>query len=143
MHVLTGDTPSTSNISKRLPEGLKKIDYYETVVDVLEGVATEETSGLVLSSERPVSTDYFNYHVLVFTCTISRKIGRLRKFIDGIIEKIPISGKIKQKLFDILLYIFDKNSYYFRFVSAFYLFLYLILYLSICWLKICLFQSIK
>lgn len=101
VHVLTGDTPSTANISKRLPEGLQKIDYYETVVDVLEGLATEETSGLVLTSERPISTDYFNYHLLTFNCTISRKIGRLRRFIDGIIEKIPISGQIKQKLFDI------------------------------------------
>ncbi len=102
VHVLTDATPSTSNISGRLPEGLQKIDYYETVVDLLEGVATEETSGLVLASERPVSTDYFNYHMLTFTCTISRKINRIKRFVNGVLEAIGISGNIKQRLtFDV------------------------------------------
>jgi len=101
-HVLTDATPSTANISARLPKGLDKINYYETVADVLEGIATEETSGLVLSGERPVSTDYFNYHMLIFTCTISRKIKRTRKYASGTIEAIPIDGNIKQRLnFDI------------------------------------------
>jgi hypothetical protein len=98
VHVLTDATPSTANISVRLPEGMQKIDYYDTVVNVLEGIATEETSGLVLKSERPVSTDYFNYHVLTFDCTISRKVNDARRFVDGMIETINIDGKIKQRL---------------------------------------------
>lgn len=96
VHVLTDAMEDTSNISK-MPDGLKKIVYYETVVNVLEGIATEETSGLVLSGERPVSTDYFNYHELTFTCTISRKITDTRKYIDGVIEKITIGGNIKER----------------------------------------------
>jgi hypothetical protein len=102
VHVLTDATPSTSNISGRLPEGLKKIDYYETVVNILEGITTEETNGLVLVSERPVSTDYFNYHILTFNCTISRKINNTRRFVDGKIEEIDINRKIKARIvFDI------------------------------------------
>jgi hypothetical protein len=102
VHVLTDATPSTSSISGRLPEGLKKIDYYEAVVNILEGITTEETSGLVLVSERPVSTDYFNYHILAFSCTISRTINDTRRFIDGKIEEINTSGKIRERLaFDI------------------------------------------
>jgi len=96
VHVLTDAFEETTNISK-LPDGCKKIDYYETVVNILEGIQTEETSQLILSDERPVSTDYFNYHILTFTCTISRKITATRKYKDGIIEKIVIDGNIKEK----------------------------------------------
>jgi len=97
VHVLTDAMEETTNISG-LPDGCKKIDYYETVVNIIEGIATEETSQLILSDERPVSTDYFNYHQLTFNCTISRKINRIRRYINGIIEKIPISGNIKERL---------------------------------------------
>jgi hypothetical protein len=100
VHVLTDATPETDNISARLPEGLKKIDYYEAVVDLLEGLETEETSGLTLTDERPVTTDYFNYHQLTFTCTISRKIRHIKRYADGIIEDIPIAGN-PVKYFDI------------------------------------------
>jgi hypothetical protein len=96
-HVLTDALEETTNISG-LPDGCKKIDYYETVVNVLEGIATEETSQLILSGERPVSTDYFNYHLLTFACTISRKITAARRYRDGLIEKINIGGNIKEKL---------------------------------------------
>lgn len=96
-HVLTDAMENTTNISG-LPDGCKKIDYYETVVNVLEGIATQETSQLILADERPVSTDYFNYHQLTFTCTISRKVTGIRRYIDGVIEMIPIVGKIKEKL---------------------------------------------
>lgn len=96
-HVVTDAMEDTTNISG-LPDGCKKIDYYETVVDILEGIATEETSQLILSDERPVSTDYFNYHQLTFNCTISRKIRSMRRYVDGVIEKIPIAGNIKERL---------------------------------------------
>ncbi|NDW10938.1 hypothetical protein [Dysgonomonas sp. 520] len=97
VHVVTDALEDTTNISG-LPDACKKIDYYETVINVIEGIATEETSQLILSDERPVSTDYFNYHQITFTCTISRKITGIRKYINGIIEKIPISGTIKEKI---------------------------------------------
>lgn len=101
VHVVTDATEETSNISG-LPDGCKKIDYYETIIDILEGIATEETSGLILADERPISTDYFNYHQLTFTCTISRKVRSMRQYVDGIIEQIPIGGTIKKRLeFDV------------------------------------------
>lgn len=102
LHVLTDATPETSNISARLPEGLKKIDYYETVVNLIEGIATEETSALTLYAERPISTDYFNYHLLTFTCTISRKVNTPRLYTHGSLENIIIQGNPKQrKTFDL------------------------------------------
>ena len=96
-HVLTDAMEDTTNISG-LPDGLRKIDYYETVINVLEGISTKETSKLVLSDERPVSTDYFNYHQITFECTISRKIRAKRQYVDGVIEAIPVEGNIKRRL---------------------------------------------
>ncbi len=72
LHILTDPTPETDNLTASL-QGLEKVDYYETVSNLLEDLSTAETSGLVLTSERPVATDYFNYHTITFTCTISRR----------------------------------------------------------------------
>lgn len=96
-HVVTDAMEDTTNISG-LPDSCKKIDYYETVINVLEGISTEETTKLILSDERPVSTDYFNYHKVTFECTISRKIRAKRNYADGVIEAIPIDGNIKKRL---------------------------------------------
>lgn len=72
IHALTDPTPETDNLPEIL-EGMEKIDYYETISNLLEDLSTSETSPLVLKSERPVNTEYFNYHLLTFTCTISRR----------------------------------------------------------------------
>ena len=72
VHVLTDPTDETDNLSETL-SGMEKIDYYETISNLLEDISTCETSGLLLKGERPVTTDYFNYHLLTFTCTISRR----------------------------------------------------------------------
>lgn len=94
VHVLTEPTPETDNLSEPL-SGMEKIDYYETVSNVLEDLATSETSGLVLTGERPVVTDYFNYHLLTFTCTISRRHTRITV---GSIDNIVVQ---KPKIYDI------------------------------------------
>lgn len=84
VHVLTDPAPETDNLSDPL-SGLEKIDYYETISNLLEDVSTCETSSLVLKSERPITTDYFNYHLLTFTCTISRR----RTYVaEGRIDRI-------------------------------------------------------
>ena len=72
VHVLTDPTPETDNLPP-IVEGMEKITYYETISDLLEDLSTSETSGLILKQERPVTTDYFNYHLLTFSCTISRR----------------------------------------------------------------------
>lgn len=72
VHVLTDPTPETDNLSPTL-EGIEKITYYETISNLLEDLSTFETSGLILKQERPITTDYFNYHLLTFYCTISRR----------------------------------------------------------------------
>lgn len=84
VHVLTNDSEESDNLNTELL-GMDKIDYYETVGDLLEDLETNETSKLVLKSERPVTTEYFNYHVLTFSCTISR---RRTKVTEGNIENI-------------------------------------------------------
>lgn len=96
VHVLT-DAMEDTHLTNTLPTGFQKIDYYETIVNMLEGLETSETSGLVLTHERPVTTDYFNYHELTFTCQISRKANDIRRYVDGIIEAIPINGHIKER----------------------------------------------
>lgn len=92
VHILTDPTPETDNLTTPL-SGLEKVDYYETVSDLLEGLSTSETSALVLTSERPVTTDYFNYHAITFTCTISRR----RTQVTGItISDVRLSPKEKK-----------------------------------------------
>lgn len=89
VHVLTDPAPETDNLSDQL-SGLEKIDYYETVSNLLESLSTSETSGLILKSERPITTDYFNYHLLTLTCTISRR----RTYItEGRIDRIDCKSK--------------------------------------------------
>lgn len=86
VHVLTDPTPETDNLPSVI-EGMEKIIYYETISDLLEDLATSETSGLILKQERPITTDYFNYHLLTFSCTISRRrtnislIGKINNII--------------------------------------------------------------
>lgn len=86
VHVLTDPTPETDNLPPTL-EGMEKITYYETISDLLEDLSTFETSGLILKQERPITTDYFNYHLLTFSCTISRRrtnislIGKINNII--------------------------------------------------------------
>lgn len=89
VHVLTDPTDETDNLSDPL-SGLEKIEYYETVSDLLEDLATCETSGLVLTGERPVTTEYFNYHLLTFTCTISRRRTRVT---PGSINNVLVGKK--------------------------------------------------
>lgn len=87
VHVLTDPTPESDNLPECL-EGMEKIDYYETISDLLEDLSTSETSGLLLKSERPVATDYFNYHLLTFTCTISRRRTRIT---EGTIDNVELT----------------------------------------------------
>ena len=54
VHILTDPTPETDNLTAPL-SGLEKVDYYETISDLLEGLSTSETSAIT------------------FTCTISRR----------------------------------------------------------------------
>lgn len=90
VHVLTDPTPETDNLTSEI-EGLEKITYYETVSNILEDLATSETSGLVLKGERPVATDYFNYHLLSFSCTISRR--RTDVSLTGKIDSVVAEKK--------------------------------------------------
>ena len=50
---------------------------------------TPETSALVLTSERPVTTDYFNYHAITFTCTISRRRTQVTGITIGDVRLQP------------------------------------------------------
>lgn len=90
VHVLTDPTAETDNLTSEI-EGMEKITYYETVSNILEDLATSETSGLVLKGERPVATDYFNYHLLSFSCTISRR--RTDVSLTGKIDSVVAEKK--------------------------------------------------
>ena len=90
IHVLTDPTPETDNLPPVI-EGMEKITYYETISDLLEDLSTSETSGLILKQERPVTTDYFNYHLLTFSCTISRR--RTDISLMGKIENVIANRK--------------------------------------------------
>ena len=88
VHILTDPTPETDNLTAPL-SGLEKVDYYETISDLLESLSTSETSALVLTSERPVTTDYFNYHAITFTCTISRRRTQVTGITIGDVRLHP------------------------------------------------------
>lgn len=90
VHVLTDPTPETDNLSPQIG-GLEKVTYYEMISNLLEDLDTSETSGLVLKGERPVATDYFNYHMLTFSCTISRR--RTNVSLVGRIDNIVAEKK--------------------------------------------------
>lgn len=90
VHVLTDPTPETDNLTQEI-KGMEKVVYYETVSNLLEDLATSETSGLALKAERPMSTDYFNYHMLTFSCTISRR--RTDVLLVGKIDNIIAERK--------------------------------------------------
>lgn len=92
VHILTDPTPETDNLTTPL-SGLEKVDYYETISDLLESLSTSETSALVLTSERPVTTDYFNYHAITFNCTISR---RRTATATASIDNVQLSPKKKE-----------------------------------------------
>lgn len=95
VHVLTDPTPETDNLPPVI-EGMEKITYYETISNLLEDLSTSETSGLILKQERPVTTDYFNYHLLTFSCTISRRR-----------TDISLMGKVENIIADRKKYIVD------------------------------------
>lgn len=95
VHVLTDPTPETDNLPPTI-EGMERIIYYEIISDLLEDLATSETSGLILKQERPATTDYFNYHLLTFSCTISRRR-----------TDISLMGKIENIIADRKKYIVD------------------------------------
>ena len=90
VHVLTDPTPETDNLPPTI-EGMERIIYYETISDLLEDLATSETSGLILKQERPITTDYFNYHLLTFSCAISRR--RTDVSLTGRIDKVIAERK--------------------------------------------------
>lgn len=89
VHVLAEPGEETDNLNVPL-SGLDKVDYYETISDLLEDLSTSETSKLVLKGEKPVATDYFNYHLLTFSCTISRRRTSVRK---EVVENVSIEKK--------------------------------------------------
>lgn len=89
VHVLAEPGEETDNLNDTLL-GLDKVDYYETISDLLEDLSTSETSKLVLKGEKPVATDYFNYHLLTFSCTISRRRTSVRK---EVVENVSIEKK--------------------------------------------------
>lgn len=88
LHVIADPLPDCSNVSKRLSEGLKRLDYYQIVADILEGINTENTTYLSLINESPVTTDYGIYHKLTFQTTVQRTY--LNSDITGRIEDINI-----------------------------------------------------
>ena len=57
-------------MSKRLSEELKRLDYYQIVADILEGINTENPTYLSLINESPVTTDYGIYHKLTLQTTV-------------------------------------------------------------------------
>lgn len=107
LHILTDPTPETDNLTDSL-SSLEKVDYYETISNLLEDLSTSETSGLVLTAERPVATDYFNYHAITFTCTISRRCTRVTGITIG---NVRLHSGTKETIEEQLRYIPSEKKY--------------------------------
>lgn len=89
VHVLTHPGTGTESFNPSLPEGLQKLEYYELIAELLEGVCTDNIPPLALIGEKPAITDYFCYHVLKFNTTIYRdkrkkyqKLENVKPIID-------------------------------------------------------------
>jgi hypothetical protein len=72
VHILVDPVPGTENYSLRQTEGLKKIEFYDLVSRLLDGLNSETTGTMALIGEEPRPTEYFNYHVLHFTGMIHK-----------------------------------------------------------------------
>lgn len=73
IHVLLQPDAGTESFNPRLPEALKKIEYYELLTTLVESVTTDNIGNLALVSEEPVQTEYFCYHVLRFNTPVYRR----------------------------------------------------------------------
>lgn len=76
VHVLTHPGAGTESFNPRLPESLKKLEYYELVAELLETVSTDNVSNLAMIAEEPAITDYFCYHMLRFNAPVYRVRNR-------------------------------------------------------------------
>ncbi|WP_303008437.1 hypothetical protein [Coprobacter fastidiosus] len=55
IHVLTLPTENTDNNSLNIQKGIKRLQYYKLIADILEGTETSTTSHLKLVKEEPVT----------------------------------------------------------------------------------------
>lgn len=75
-HVITDPAPGSESWSDRAQEGLRRIAYYALVMDVLEGLHSDEIGSLYAISEQPSQTDYFDYHTITFEAIVNRAKGQ-------------------------------------------------------------------
>lgn len=93
IHAIPEDAPSASNISRRMTEGLKPLQWYGLVRQVIDTITGETFSMLQRGPEDPLYTRDYVYHVLNFTCNVDDIPGtEVDRYADGTIEDLSITG---------------------------------------------------
>lgn len=97
-HVVTDATWDTSNISTNKEEGLKNVMYHTLIHYVLDDLESENTGKLKRLDDEPVDTGVVNYEVLKYECSYQDPMQSGREYVDGMIEKLKLNGKLVKML---------------------------------------------
>lgn len=76
LHIITDPAPGTESWSHNKEEGLRRLMYYTLILELIEGVRTDNVGSLYAISEQPEKTDYFDYHTITFQAVITRPKGQ-------------------------------------------------------------------
>lgn len=97
-HIVTDATWDTSNISTSNEQGLKTVMYHTLVQYLLDDLESENTSKLIRVDNEPVDTGVVIYEMLRYDCTYYDPMLTLPEYLEAMIEKLNINGKLKKTL---------------------------------------------
>ena len=86
IHILADKGCTIDSLRHDREKGMKRFRFYNLVADLLENIETAHSTKMSLVSERPIATDYFQYHKLTFSCTLQRRYEKERS--QGVLEKV-------------------------------------------------------
>lgn len=102
LHILLNPMPGTENWSDLLPAGLQKMEYYDLVAQILEGVDSTNVGELYITGEEPRQTDYFCYHLFHMNAPIIHRHNTLKPAPLPVVPEItPIVATPKPRRYAI------------------------------------------
>lgn len=104
LHLLYEQNRETNHLAKALPKALKVFDHIDTVNELMQGLASEDTGGLDYESEKVIQlAPIVNMISINYTCAYYGKIKSVCSdyiFSDGD-ASLEIDGQLVQSFFDI------------------------------------------
>jgi len=87
IHVLVDPLPGMDNFGTQPTAGQQKIEYYDLIAHLLEGLSSESTGTISLVKEVSHTVDFHNYQILEFT-------GMIYKNERHSLSKYPVPPQI-------------------------------------------------